>query len=738
GSFGALPEDFLELSQRVFSPVLLQEGRAAEPRHPCDRTMPLSRHTGQIPESTWTLGFREMTEPWKGAVGCLGVAVFFAMTIGIISWQALEQPPEEWVLRGRDAGMLWERGRGALLLRALPAGRPVLAIAVGSVPATEPPPPRDRCWHDGGQFCYSWEEDAELRLSLEPPAAPGTECYSVRWTPLRPDVTLKDCFSMANVSWYGGPSIRAQRWPLNGAESPAQPLVSGDLSTNPDGFGPVLERYFLGSTGVTVTVAPDVSLLLSLESHRQFCLETPAGRAEPLQYQLCVSPDVTPTMRNFPPCRSPIWRYHGPEGSAAKIRRGLRSLVRRLKRHRLQEGVVALGERGTAVLAAVDLVPWERRKRQVPALVEPLELSITLSPYASVTSPLFLRSLRGGEAAGYWLSRQPRPGGSSPDPTLLAHGSAGGEAALKFALPVFRRFPIFHFIPLLTTWKGQLCARLNVTSEAALGWYLARAQRLQQALGATYVAFEGVEGNSFLEQDVPAPAELVDDGYTEVLAAALATLGNGTVISAGTRSSHLPLFVQMSPLRSDWSHAGLKGLIPSVLHYSLLGYNFFIPDAVGGSVAGATPGDPELFVRWLQIVTFLPVMAFGTPPWLCCDTWVLNLTRQCIQRHRDFVVPLLLKYSEEWQSLGYPIFRPAWWLSPTDPVAFTIEDEFLIGDEVLIAPITEKGQRWRDIYLPGEGHLWLDTNTARVFDGGTTLRNYSASLAEVPVFVKTS
>ncbi|NXE98230.1 SP15 protein, partial [Menura novaehollandiae] len=646
-------------------------------------TMPLSRRTGQIPESTWTLGFREMTEPWKGAVGCLGVAVFFAMTIGIISWQALEQSPEEWVLRGRDAGML--------------------------VPAAEPPPPRDHCWHDGGQFCYSWEEDAELRLSLEPPAAPGTECYGVRWTPLRPDVTLKDCFSMANVSWYGGPSIRAQRWPLNGAESPAQPLVSGNLGTNPDGFGPVLERYFLGSTGVTVTVAPDVPLLLSLESHRHFCLETPAGRAEALHYQLCVSADHPARCpehltKDFPPRRSPIWRYHGPEGSAAKIRRGLRSLVRRLKRHRLQEGVVALGERGTAVLAAADHVPSERRRRQAPALVAPLELSITLSPYAGVASPLFLRSLSSGEAAGYWLSRQPRPGGSS--------------------------------IPLLTTWKGQLCARLNITSEAALGWFLSRARRLRQALGATYVVFEGVEGNSFLEQDVPAPTELACDGYTEVLAAALATLGNGTVISAGIRSSHLPLFVQMSPLRSDWSHAGLKGLIPSVLHYSLLGYNFFIPDAIGGSGDGAPPGDPELFVRWLQIVTFLPVMAFGSPPWICCDTWVLNLTRQCIQRHRDFVVPLLLKYSEEWQSLGYPIFRPTWWLSPTDPAAFTIEDEFLIGDEVLVAPITEKGQTWRDIYLPGEGHLWLDTNTARVFDGGTTLRNYSASLAEVPVFIK--
>lgn len=43
----------------------------------------------------------------------------------------------------------------------------------------------------------------------------------------------------------------------------------------------------------------------------------------------------------------------------------------------------------------------------------------------------------------------------------------------------------------------------------------------------------------------------------------------------------------MSPLRSDWSHAGLKGVIPSVLHYSLLGYNFFIPDAVGNNFFSA-------------------------------------------------------------------------------------------------------------------------------------------------------
>lgn len=73
-----------------------------------------------------------------------------------------------------------------------------------------------------------------------------------------------------------------------------------------------------------------------------------------------------------------------------------------------------------------DHVPSERRKRHVstrswdPSLIEPLQLSITLSPYASIASPLFLRSLRDGEAASYWLSLQPQSGGCSvrdPPPT---------------------------------------------------------------------------------------------------------------------------------------------------------------------------------------------------------------------------------------------------------------------------------------------------------------------------------
>ncbi|XP_073203142.1 SITS-binding protein-like isoform X5 [Lepidochelys kempii] len=620
-----------------------------------------NRNQSPIPEVTWDSGLKEMNETWKGAIACLGVAVFFVMTIGIIYWQVVDQPNKNWILRGSTSGLIWERKSQSLVLQTLSEEKTLVEINVGNFPDMEQPFVKNLCWLNKTEFCYTWDATADLEISLEPGPSAGTECYRINWTPLHCKVTLKDCFSMTNVSWYGGASIRAQRWPLNNVNTKSQPFVISNLTKNPTGYGSVLEKYFLGSTGVTVTVAPDVPISLSVESNRHFCLESPSSISMfPLQYMVCISQNITSAhqevgsqlseqerrLPNTDILGLPIWRHYKAADSAAKMERGLRSFFNRLKRHHLGEGLIALNEHSTMLLS--------------------------------------------------------------------------------------------NATPLLTKWKGQFSVRLNVTNDAARNWYMDRVSLLWQRLGAQYVTFEGAEGNTFAEQTVQPPKELEGDKYIGIFALMAATLGNSTIISAVTRSNHLPLFIQMTPLQSDWSYAGLKGIIPSVLHYSLLGYNFFIPDAVGGTLANEFLTEEELYIRWLQIVTFLPVMSFSTPPWVCCDKWVLNLTRQYIQRHQDFVVPLIVKFSKEWLSWGYPIFRPLWWLSPNDPVTFTIDDEFLIGDEVLIAPITEQGQVQRDIYLPGEGLTWMDTNTAQVFDGGTLIRNYSVSLVEVPVFVKAS
>lgn len=97
------------------------------------------------------------------------------------------------------------------------------------------------------------------------------------------------------------------------------------------------------------------------------------------------------------------------------------------------------------------------------------------------------------------------------------------------------RPPLLLQVPLLTKWKGQLSVQLNVTSQAAVLWYLDRVSLLKQRLGAEYVVFEGGENNPFLEQAIPPPLELRGDKYICTLASMAATLGDSSIISAGTR-----------------------------------------------------------------------------------------------------------------------------------------------------------------------------------------------------------
>ncbi|KAJ7998095.1 hypothetical protein DPEC_G00219000 [Dallia pectoralis] len=332
--------------------------------------------------------------------------------------------------------------------------------------------------------------------------------------------------------------------------------------------------------------------------------------------------------------------------------------------------------------------------RDLP-LVKLLNISITLSPFLSVDTNQFQKSLLDGTEA-YWLSLQ----GASQ-----------------------RRL-----VPVLTKWHGQFCVKLNISNPEAVTWFLDQVGSLKARLGMEYIFFEGAEEN---------PVALNGgDQYIGQLADVAAKIEEQTILTVGTRSSHKPVFVQMPPLQSDWSSSGLKGLIPSLLHHSLLGYNFIIPDAVGGSLSGVLVTDAELFIRWLEIAAFLPVISFETPPWVCGEDWVLNVTRTMIVHHQDFVVPLLTKYAGDWMTSGSPIYRPLWWLSPNDPVTFTINDQFLIGDEVLVAPVIERGAVCRDIYLPDGGFQWQDTRNAQVFDGGTLLEEYPVALEEVAIFLR--
>ncbi|XP_029378521.1 SITS-binding protein isoform X2 [Echeneis naucrates] len=680
-----------------------------------------------IPEVTWDTGLKEMNETWKGAIACLGVAVFFVMTIGIIYWQVVDQPNKNWILRGTFSGLIWERRTHSLVIQTLSEEKTYAEIDVGNVgnPDIEVPFVRNLCWLNKTEFCYTWDSVAEVKISLEMNEETETECYSMTWTPVHCHVELKDCFSMTNVSWYGGASVRGQTWPINDQNVTMQPFIVSDLKDNPSGFGSALERYFLGSSGVAVLVSPDNPLQLGVDSRQQFCLQSlPSMERLPLQYTVCVAHDVkaahqeamrqlSQPSRRLPNMKAlwlPFWKLLTNVDSGPKVERELRTFSNRLRRHQLGEGVISLSEHSTTLLSDMDHDYLNIRKRGMSKrltrdlpLVKLLNISITLSPFLGVDTTQFHTSLMEGTEA-YWLSLPSAPQG--------------------------------QLVPVMSQWRGKFCVKLNITNPGAVSWFLDRVGSLQAHLGMEHIMLEGGERNVFEEQALRPPQTLGGDKYISLLADLAARIGDSTIMTAGTRSSHKPLFVRMTSLQSDWSPMGLKGIIPSLLHHSLLGYNFLIPDAVGGSLSGDLVTDEELFIRWLEITAFLPVISFHTPPWLCGEDRVLNLTQTYILKHQRDVVPLLEKYAEEWRITGNPIYRPMWWLSPSDPMTFTIDDQFLIGDKVLVAPVVEKGAVQRDIYLPDGGFQWQDSRNAQVFDGGTFLQDYPVPLEEVAFFLR--
>ncbi|XP_042083352.1 SITS-binding protein isoform X2 [Haplochromis burtoni] len=530
-----------------------------------------NRNPSPIPEVTWDTGLKEMNETWKGAIACLGVAVFFVMTIGIIYWQVVDQPNKNWILRGTFSGLIWERKTHSLLIQTLTEDKTYVEIDVGNVgnPDIEIPFVRNLCWLNKTEFCYTWDSVAEVKISLEANEDTETECYSMTWAPVHCHVELKDCFSMANISWYGGASVRGQTWPINDQNTTMQPFIVSDLKDNPSGFGSALERYFLGSSGVAVLVSPDIPLQLGLDSRQQFCLQSlPSMERLPLQYTVCVAHNVKAAhqeavqqlsehsreLPNMKALRLPFWKLLANMDSGPKVEREMRTFSNRLKRHQLGEGVISLNEHSTTLLSDMDHDYLNSRKRGMSKrltrdlpLVKLLNISITMSPFLGVDTTQFHTSLIDGTEA-YWLSLPSAPQG--------------------------------QLIPVMSQWRGKFCVKLNITNPGAVSWFLDRVGALQTHLGMEYIMLEGGEGNLFEEQALRPPQALGGDKYISLLADLATRIGDSTIMTAGTRSSYKPLFVRMTPLQSDWSPMGLKAIIPNLLHHTLLGYNFLIPDAV--------------------------------------------------------------------------------------------------------------------------------------------------------------
>ena len=205
-------------------------------------------------------------------------------------------------------------------------------------------------------------------------------------------------------------------------------------------------------------------------------------------------------------------------------------------------------------------------------------------------------------------------------------------------------------------------------------------------------------------------------------------------VRVGANTQHLPIFVRMMDKDSHWGYnKGLKSLIPHALTFSVIGYPFILPDMIGGNAYPQNSYPPkELFIRWMQANTFLPSIQFSITPWQY-DNEVIQICRKMTKLHEDYA-DTFVSLAKECAETGAPIIRPLWWVAPEDPEALQIDSEFLVGNDLLVAPVLEEGDTSRSVYLP-DGR-WQDYNRGLTIDGRTWVKDYPAALDILPYFTR--
>jgi len=181
------------------------------------------------------------------------------------------------------------------------------------------------------------------------------------------------------------------------------------------------------------------------------------------------------------------------------------------------------------------------------------------------------------------------------------------------------------------------------------------------------------------------------------------------------------------------SWGGLQAQLPVMINMSLSGMPFIHADA-GGFAQGVK--NDTLYTRWLQFACFSPILrphGSGIPSEpVFFDTTTQRIVRYFMnERYR--LLPYL--YTATWQAHkdGTPIIRPLFFAFPKDSVTYSVMDEYLWGDDFLVAPVLKKEARNRRIYLP-DG-LWYDWWNNKPIQGGRWM-NFPVSLSTIPVFVK--
>jgi alpha-glucosidase len=183
---------------------------------------------------------------------------------------------------------------------------------------------------------------------------------------------------------------------------------------------------------------------------------------------------------------------------------------------------------------------------------------------------------------------------------------------------------------------------------------------------------------------------------------------------------------------SSWDH--LRASLPVLMGMGLSGLSF-----VGSDIGGfAKTPTADLVTRWMQVGVFYPFMRMHTE-WGSPDQepWSYGVRHEAINRRaielRYELLPHVYNAMHDASETGVPPLRPLVLEYPADPKVLGIQDQFLFGADLLVAPVLREEMTSREVYLPGGD--WYDFWTGQRRPGGGSIR-VPVTLESIPIFVR--
>jgi alpha-glucosidase (family GH31 glycosyl hydrolase) len=181
------------------------------------------------------------------------------------------------------------------------------------------------------------------------------------------------------------------------------------------------------------------------------------------------------------------------------------------------------------------------------------------------------------------------------------------------------------------------------------------------------------------------------------------------------------------------SWGGLQAQLPLLLTMGMNGLGYIHSDA-GGFAQGVK--DDELYTRWLQFAVFTPILRPHGSGHPSEPVYWSDKTQEIVRNYMKLRYAMLpYNYTLAYQNAttGSPLMRPLFYQYPADTAACNYENQYMWGENLMVAPVIEKGKQTQSIYVP-EGQ-WFDFHTGVEYTGKKRI-DFQLNIENIPVFAK--